>query len=255
MTGRTTAPGAHAVINRGAERHPTSERCTTDPLPSDTSASIRSQATSSGTVGVMTSVTVAEALPAWTLPVVEATIGLSPTSIVDVAIRVKRHGIRRAFFTRCDDPRCRLVATPATYAEGDAAGRGHLYARRGDLTACRSANPIVGVDRTRHWVTGRAYSGVPYPRAVPRGTAYVVTLKVPQVIPPGTLPAERTYHRARSAGPTRIEAPADDLVHVLAHELHHIHQFRHDLPRSEVEAELAGRAVLHRWVTAGRPGC
>ena len=202
----------------------------------------------------MTSLTVAETLPSWTLPVAEAAIGLSPTSTRDVAIRVKRHGIRRAYFTACEDGRCRLVPTSSTYAEGPAHGRGHLYARRGDLTACRAGNPVVIVDRTRHWVTGRAYSGVPYPRAVPRGTSYVVTLKVPQVIPDGTLPADRTYHRARTAGAARIETPADDLVLVLGHELHHIHQFRSDLPRSEVDAERAGQAVLRSWVDAGRPG-
>ncbi len=185
---------------------------------------------------------------------VRAVLDHSDTRTDDVAIRVKRHGIRRAYFTACSDPRCRLVGTTEDYEEGPARGRGHLYARRGDLSICRSAAPITPVDRTSHWVTGRAYDGVPYPRSVPRGTRYVVTVKVPQVRPEGLLPADRTYHRAKRAGATRIETPADDIVFVLAHELHHVHQFRDGLPRSEVDAERVGREVLRAWITAGRPG-
>ncbi|WP_370324622.1 hypothetical protein [Euzebya sp.] len=199
-------------------------------------------------------ITIAETLPPWTAGVVDAVLSWADVDVRDVALRVKRHGIRRAWFTSCDDRRCPLVATPPTYVEGPAAGRGHLYARKRDLGVCRSANPVVTVDRTRHWVTGRAYHGVPYPRAVPPGTRFVVTLKVPQVIPDGLLPADRTYHRAKSAGASRIETPADDLVLVLAHELHHVDQFRHGLPRSEVDAERAGQAVLRAWVAARRPG-
>lgn len=193
-------------------------------------------------------------LPPATAGLVEATVQLSTTDTRDVTVKVKRHGIRRAFFTPCHDRRCRLVPTPEDYAEGPAAGRGHLYARRGDLARCRSGNPVVPVDRTRHWVTGRAYDGVPHPGSVSPGTRYLITLKVPQRRPDGLLPADRTYHRAKRAGATRIEVPEDDVVFVLAHELQHVHQFRHGLPRSEVEAEHAGRAVLQRWVAAGRPG-
>jgi hypothetical protein len=204
--------------------------------------------------GRVAHLTASSTLPAWTRSVAEALLAGSPADTRDVAVRLRRHGLRRAFFTACADPRCQLAATPASYAEGAAAGRGHLYARRADLAACRSARPVIAVDRTRHWVTGRAYGGVPHPRAVPRGTAYVVSVKVPQIIPPGMLPADRTYHRARSAGAARIENPADDLVLVLAHELHHVEQFRHGLPRSEVAAERAGQAALRAWVAAGRPG-
>lgn len=201
------------------------------------------------------SVWITPTLPASTAAVVRAALHHSPADTRDVAIKVKRHGIRRAFFTSCADPRCRLVTTSSDYREGDACGRGHLYARRRDLQHCRSENRVLALDRTNHWVTGRAYMGVPYPNAVPRGTRYLITLKVPQVIPDGMLPHDRTYHRAKRAGATRIERPEDDVVFVLAHELHHIHQFRHGLPRSEVEAEHAGRRVLHAWVAAGRLTC
>ncbi len=204
-------------------------------------------------MGAMSDVTISGTLPATVGPVVRAALVASPVDTADVAVRVKRHGVRRAFFTPCPDGSCRLVPTTEDYVEGDVRGRGHLYARRADLAACRSANPITPVDRTSHWVTGRAYDGVPYPRAVPRGTRYVITVKVPQVRPADQLPTERTYHRAKTAGATRIETPEDDLVFVLAHELHHVHQFRHHLRRSEVDAELAGRAVLQTWVDAGRP--
>ncbi|HUG84131.1 MAG TPA: hypothetical protein VMM13_06175 [Euzebya sp.] len=203
----------------------------------------------------MASVWITPTLPGpSTASLVEAAVRFSDTDTRDVAVKVKRHGVRRAFFTSCANDRCALQATPSDYAEGGAMGRGHLYARRGDLAPCRSANRIVAVDRTSHWVTGRAYAGVPYPATVAPGTRYLITLKVPQVRPGDLLPADRTYHRAKRAGATRIERPEDDLVFVLAHELHHVHQFRHDLPRSEVAAEQAGRAVLQDWVAAGRPG-
>ena len=110
------------------------------------------------------------------------------------------------------------------------------------------------LDRTRYWVSGRAYDGVPFPKSLPVGTRYLVTLKVPQVVAEGQLPAERTYHRAKTAGPTIIALPEDDIVFVLGHELRHIQQFRDGLPRSEVDAELAGRDLLYRWVDAERPG-
>lgn len=201
----------------------------------------------------MPSVWITPTLPSAMADLVGAAVRFCDHDTSDVAIKVKRHGIRRAFFTACADPRCRLQTTPADYREGQAGGRGHLYARRRDLGRCRSQNPVVGLDRTNHWVTGRAYQGVPYPASVPRGTRYLVTLKVPQVVPDGMLPDDRTYHRAKRAGATRIERPEDDIVFVLGHELHHVHQFRTDLPRSEVQAEEAGRAVLQAWVSAGRP--
>lgn len=201
----------------------------------------------------MTSVWIAPTLPAATGALVAAAVAHSGTDTRDVAIKVKRHGIRRAFFTACEDRRCPLRVTPSDYREGPVGGRGHLYARRRDLTHCRSGSAVVGLDRTSHWVTGRAYAGVPYPATVPRGTRYLITLKVPQVIPDDLLPTDRSYHRAKRAGATRIERPEDDVVFVLGHELHHIHQFRHGWPRSEVAAERAGQAVLQAWLGAGRP--
>lgn len=201
----------------------------------------------------MASTSIAPTLPPATIELVRATLRYSATATHDVAIHVKRHGLRRAFFATCGDLGCPLKTTPEDYREGAAAGRGHLYARRRDLRACRTGNAVVPVDRTKQWVTGRAYLGVPYPAAVAPGARYLITLKLPQVIPPDLLPEDRVYHRAKRAGPTRIECAEDDVVFVLGHELHHVHQFRHDLPRSEVDAERAGRAVLQAWVRDGRP--
>lgn len=204
--------------------------------------------------GGVGSVAVASTLPADLADVVGAVLPLTGVDTSEVAINVKRHGIKRVWFTRCDSAWCPLNPTvDASYREGAAAGPGHLYTRKKDLVHCVESNPVVRVDRTRHWVTGRAYDGVPYPRSVPPGTLYVVTLKVPQIVLDGQFPAERTYHRAKSAGATTVASPTDDLVFVLGHELAHIDQFRTGAPRSEVAAERAGRAVLQRWVAAGRP--
>lgn len=205
----------------------------------------------------MGSVWITPTLPRGTAGLVQAAVRVGTerigVRIDDVAVKVKRHGVRRAWFTPCTDARCPLQVTPADYAEGAATGRGHLYARRGDLAHCRSTARIVPVDRTGHWVTGRAYAGVPRQATVPPGTRYLITLKVPQIRPAHQLPAERTYHRAKRAGGTLIEEPDDDLVLVLGHELQHVEQFRRDLPRSEVDAEVIGRSVLEAWVRAGRP--
>lgn len=204
---------------------------------------------------VARSVAVARTLPPEMAGVVAAVIPLTGVDVSDVAIHLKRHGVRRVWFTRCDSAHCPLNPTvDADFQEGGAEGAGHLYTRKRDLAHCVEGNAVVPVDRTRHWVTGRAYDGVPFPRSVPPGTRYVVTVKVPQILLADQFPAERTYHRAKTAGPTTVATPMDDVVFVLAHELAHIEQFRTGAPRSEVAAERVGREVLHRWVAAGRPG-
>ena len=187
--------------------------------------------------------------------VVEAALDMVPFDLTDVAINVKRHGIKRVWFTQCWRPDCPLRHNAdESYVEGAAVGPGHLYRRKRDLELCRGGSRIVPLDRTRYWVSGRAYDGVPFPKSLPVGTRYLITLKVPQVVAEGQLPAERTYHRAKTAGPTRIALPEADIAFVLGHELRHIQQFRDGLPRSEVDAELAGRDLLYRWVDAERPG-
>lgn len=200
-------------------------------------------------------VEVVRTLPAATAELVRAVMPMAELDLSGVVVKVKRHGIRRAWFRSCDRAGCPLPGRVSDgYAEGEARGPGHLYARKRDLAHCRSERPVVTVDRTSHWVTGRAYDGIPHPAAVPRGSRYLVTLKVPVLIPDGHLPADRTYHRAKTAGATHIQTPADDLVFVLGHELTHVDQFRTGRTRSEVEAERAGRRILGDWVAAGRPG-
>lgn len=208
-----------------------------------------------GPRGTPTAVTCATTLPYGMEAVVRGALGVIDADLDGIALRVKRHGIRRAWHRPCDDPACALRRNTASgWCEGRAAGAGHLYGRRRDLDRCAGDAPITTVDRTRFWVTGRAYDGVPFPRAVPPGTRFVVTLKVPPVVPDAQLPAWRSYHRAKTAGATWVETPEDDVVLVLAHELAHTMQFRHGWRRSEVEAELAGRAGLEAWIAAGRPG-
>lgn len=202
-----------------------------------------------------TTISVVHTLPPSVSTLIGRALEVSHVDPVGIALHVRRHGIMRVFYTRCGEPSCRLVRNVGSHVvEGAIEGPGHLYRRKRDLTACRSGQPIVRVDRTRFFTTGRAYDGVPSPGNVPRGTTHVVTMKVPQVVPEGLLPTDRTYHRAKTAGATRIEQPCDDIVFVLGHELTHVEQYRTGRPVSEVEAELAGRAMLQRWVAAGRPG-
>ena len=186
--------------------------------------------------------------------VVRAAIPFADVPVDDVAIHVRRHGIRRTFFRPCQARGCPLRRNITAPVSERLDRPGHHYQRRKDLRRCIGRGPIVPLDHTRHWTSGRTYNGVPSPANVPADTRFVVTLKVPQVVPPGQLPAERTYHRAKRAGPTLIETPEDDIVHVLAHELVHVDQFRTGRPASEVEAEVLGRATLDRWRAAGRPG-
>lgn len=177
--------------------------------------------------------------------------GVDPSA---VTVKVKRHGVRAYWFRACDDHLCHLAHTPADWAFRDLRGPGHVVRRRKDLSRCASPAPTARVEVTSHWVSGRAYGGVPRLADVPTGTRWLITCKVPQVVGPQQFPGSRTYHRAKTAGATRIETPADDLVFVLGHELTHIEQFRTGRPLSEVEAEQAGRDTLARWRAAGRPG-
>ncbi len=186
--------------------------------------------------------------------VVRAAIPMADVPVFDVAIHVRRHGIRRAWYRPCEDGCCPLRRNVKGPISARVPRPGHYFPRRKDLRRCVGSAPIVPIDHTRFWTTGRTYNGVPAPASVPPWTRFVVTLKVPQVVQPGQLPAERTYHRAKRAGPTRIEIPEDDVVHVLAHELVHVDQFRTGRPASEVEAETRGREILNRWRDAGRHG-
>lgn len=81
------------------------------------------------------------------------------------------------------------------------------------------------------------------------GTTYLVTLKVPQDLDALAYPLTLQYHQGgvvMSTAP-RIELHdwREEFVHLVGHEAFHTHQFRQELPKSEVAAERwALQAVL-----------
>lgn len=105
-----------------------------------------------------------------------------------------------------------------------------------------------GAARIRGW-SGRTYDGVPDIARVTPGTGYLVTLNIPA--DPRRLtryPVRARDHRLKTSPEVAFACWQDELLHLAAHEARHVHQFRHGLQRSEVDAERWAAAVLQRAV-------
>lgn len=133
------------------------------------------------------------------------------------------------------------------------------YARKRDARAdARRYGGEVTVETRRSpragdW-SGRAYDGVPDISRVAPGTAYLVTMNIPA--DPRRLTRYPLTHqdpRLKTSPEILFECWQDELFHVAAHEARHIHQFRHDLRRSELDAERWAFAAIEQRRAARQP--
>ena len=102
----------------------------------------------------------------------------------------------------------------------------------------------VNVKRmTRHGWKGWAYEGVPIQSNAPRGSRYLITLRVGEDT---RYPVERSHVRR---GEPRIVLHdwRETLVFLAAHEAKHIEQYRENLPRSEVRCNVFAAHMVNRY--------
>lgn len=107
--------------------------------------------------------------------------------------------------------------------------------------------------RAGDW-SGRAYDGVPDISRVQPGVAYLVTMNIPA--DPRRLTRYPLLHRdprLKTSPEILFECWQDELFHVAAHEARHIHQFRHKLKTSELDAERFAFTAIERRRAARQP--
>jgi hypothetical protein len=126
-------------------------------------------------------------------------------------------------------------------------------------TLVRSATRGVDMNRVcvnvkgGHGLSARAYDGVPSISNAPRSARYLVTIKVGNGVRFPVGPYNRNGKRPDEVGP-RNRFPfftyadwREWLVSAAAHEARHIHQYRHDSPRSEIDCERFAEEALNRY--------
>ncbi len=95
--------------------------------------------------------------------------------------------------------------------------------------------------------SGRAYPQVPSrPRTYP-GTRYLIKLDLPSLMRNRGYPFTYRYSGLRTAPWITVQDWRERLVALAAHEAYHIHQFRHGIRRSEVQAERWALQRLGEW--------
>lgn len=92
--------------------------------------------------------------------------------------------------------------------------------------------------------SARTFNGIPGLARVEPGMRYLVTMNIPRD------PRKLTRYPERHRDPRLKTSPVveftcwqDQLLHLAAHEARHVHQFRHGLPGSELDAERWAAAV------------
>ena len=100
---------------------------------------------------------------------------------------------------------------------------------------------------------GRAYDGVPSISNAPRRARYLMTIKLGSGVAFPRGPVNRNGQSPDQVGP-RNRFPfftyadwREWLVACAAHEARHIHQYRHDLRRSEIDCERFAANALDRY--------
>jgi hypothetical protein len=95
--------------------------------------------------------------------------------------------------------------------------------------------------------TGRAYPEPPRRGGTPAGIRYVVRLVLPGRLVNRGYPKSFRYVRRKTAPWITVGSWRERLLALAAHEAWHVHQFRHGLRRSEVDAERWSERLLDTW--------
>jgi hypothetical protein len=114
---------------------------------------------------------------------------------------------------------------------------------------------VVRARESRLSFTGLAFWELPPAarrRGVP-GVRYLVRLRLPATLRNRAYPKTYRYRNRKTAPWITVANWRERFVALAAHEACHIHQFRHGLRRSEVEAERWAEARLVVWQQASRP--
>lgn len=126
---------------------------------------------------------------------------------------------------------------------GDPAPVPTRFPRRRDAEAAakRYGGPVEvhswAHPRAGGW-SARSYDGVPSISSVTGGTRYLVTFNIPA--DPRRLTRYPEVHRdprLKTSPVVTFHTWREQLFHIAAHEARHIHQFRHGVSRSELDAE------------------
>lgn len=92
---------------------------------------------------------------------------------------------------------------------------------------------------------------------VASSTRYLVTMRLPRRLDGLPYPETLQYHRRgvvmTTAPRIQVRSWPEEVVHLTAHEARHVHQFRHGLPKSEVDAERWAAAAVLRFRAAPPP--
>lgn len=106
----------------------------------------------------------------------------------------------------------------------------------------------INVKNSSRTFAGRAYPGIPSISNAPRGSKYLVVIRLGG---PSRFPWTRTVPYKAKCNPTyTLHDWKEALVEIAAHELQHCEQFRHNRKRSEIETETAGVRALGRYRAA-----
>jgi hypothetical protein len=142
----------------------------------------------------------------------------SPAVRVDPRIRADGYAVRAL-----------VVAGFDGVAAGDVEVRVERGGRRGDA------------------FTGRAYPEPPRRGGAGAGIRYVVRLVLPGRLVNRGYPKSYRYVRRKTAPWITVGSWRERLLALAAHEAWHVHQFRHGLRRSEVDAERWAERLLGDW--------
>jgi len=180
---------------------------------------------------------------------VAAGFGGVPADDVEVHLKARADEVVRWLVLCAEPASCRR---PANYQTDEARGhcaqtRRHAVELAGDPSRHRPPRRLVV--RPSYGYSGRAYPALPAVARVSPGVLFLVTLKMPAdpSVTGDSYPRISRYLRYKTAPPVTLADWTDELVHLAAHEARHVHQFRHGLRRSEIDAEKWAHAQLSAY--------